>query len=245
LVAWIVRSDAAGLGDQVQRAGSGRSHQYSFFANASQAQAHLARIVEEGPIPGIHGVVRWRACDLSLCRTTIYPAQGIQAEWRGHGCVQENLARRVAQTRAKLAPAITVAVAPYFRPTYPSFRRIKTTTNERIGPLRSAKRLMQESGNHESPSTRAKRKIETANSVATRDFSHAVVRPAKLRCMDPVIGQDSPRHCAARSRRGSVRRKTTKIRTRRPTKRLAPASRWRLRLAPILVRPDGRIALVA
>jgi transposase len=26
--------------------------------------AFLARIVEEGPFPAIHGVVRWRACDL-------------------------------------------------------------------------------------------------------------------------------------------------------------------------------------
>ena len=41
-------------------------------------KAFLARIVEEGPIPAIHGVVRWRACDLimrlyeesdSRCRT--------------------------------------------------------------------------------------------------------------------------------------------------------------------------------
>src|SRR5205807_7177733 len=51
-------SDAAGLGDPVQRAGSGRSHQYSL--------AFLARIVEEGPIAAIHGVVRWRACDLTM-----------------------------------------------------------------------------------------------------------------------------------------------------------------------------------
>src|SRR5437660_5706490 len=27
-------------------------------------KAFLARIVEEGPIPAVHGVVRWRACDL-------------------------------------------------------------------------------------------------------------------------------------------------------------------------------------
>jgi hypothetical protein len=27
-------------------------------------RAFLARIVEEGPIPAVHGVVRWRACDL-------------------------------------------------------------------------------------------------------------------------------------------------------------------------------------
>src|ERR671913_560299 len=27
-------------------------------------RAFLARLVEEGPIPAVHGVVRWRACDL-------------------------------------------------------------------------------------------------------------------------------------------------------------------------------------
>jgi transposase len=26
-------------------------------------RAFLARIVKEGPIPAVHGVVRWRACD--------------------------------------------------------------------------------------------------------------------------------------------------------------------------------------
>jgi transposase len=29
-------------------------------------RAFLARLVEEGPIPAIHGVVRWRACDLVM-----------------------------------------------------------------------------------------------------------------------------------------------------------------------------------
>ena len=29
-------------------------------------RAFLAKIVEEGPIPAIHGVVRWRACDLIM-----------------------------------------------------------------------------------------------------------------------------------------------------------------------------------
>jgi putative transposase len=29
-------------------------------------KAFLGRIVEEGPIPSIHGVVRWRACDLIM-----------------------------------------------------------------------------------------------------------------------------------------------------------------------------------
>jgi hypothetical protein len=30
----------------------------------SRHKAFLARIVDEGPIPAIHGVVRWPACDL-------------------------------------------------------------------------------------------------------------------------------------------------------------------------------------
>jgi transposase len=32
----------------------------------AQHRAFLARIVEEGPIPATHGVVRWRACDLVM-----------------------------------------------------------------------------------------------------------------------------------------------------------------------------------
>src|SRR3979411_2263381 len=29
-------------------------------------RAFLARLVEEGPMPAVHGVVRWRACDLIM-----------------------------------------------------------------------------------------------------------------------------------------------------------------------------------
>jgi len=29
-------------------------------------RAFLARIVDEGPVPAVHGVVRWRACDLIM-----------------------------------------------------------------------------------------------------------------------------------------------------------------------------------
>src|ERR1700740_1358364 len=32
----------------------------------SMHKAFLPRVVEEGPIPAIHGVVRWRACDLTM-----------------------------------------------------------------------------------------------------------------------------------------------------------------------------------
>jgi transposase len=32
----------------------------------AQHKAFLARVVEEGPVPAMHGVVRWRACDLIM-----------------------------------------------------------------------------------------------------------------------------------------------------------------------------------
>src|SRR5205807_8426462 len=95
-------------------------------------KAFLARIVEEGPIAAIHGVVSWRACDLimrlheefglSVGRYNLSrpqdlgllacerPAQGLQAEYRGHGRVQKNFAERVAEIRAQLAPHTPVEV---------------------------------------------------------------------------------------------------------------------------------------
>src|SRR5258705_13024035 len=33
---------------------------------AAEHKAFLTRLVEEGPIPAVHGVVRWRACDLIM-----------------------------------------------------------------------------------------------------------------------------------------------------------------------------------
>src|SRR5262249_43395628 len=38
------------------------------------------------------------------------PAQGLQAEYRGHGRIQKNFAERVAEIRAQLAPDIPVEV---------------------------------------------------------------------------------------------------------------------------------------
>ena len=67
---WHGSSDAAGLGDPVQRAGADGlinipSPGVPPKLN-SRHKAFLARIVEEGPIPAMHGVVRWRACDLIM-----------------------------------------------------------------------------------------------------------------------------------------------------------------------------------
>ena len=35
-------------------------------SSTEKHKAFLARLIDEGPIPAIHGVVRWRACDLIM-----------------------------------------------------------------------------------------------------------------------------------------------------------------------------------
>jgi len=43
-----------------------KRHFWGELLRHQQHKAFLARIVEEGPIAAIHGVVRWRACDLIM-----------------------------------------------------------------------------------------------------------------------------------------------------------------------------------
>jgi transposase len=66
-------------------------------------RAFLARIVDEGPIPAVHGVVRWRACDLimrlhdlkKLPRSRGGNPQQPRAGHAGRGVVQDEM--RVGQ----------------------------------------------------------------------------------------------------------------------------------------------------
>ena len=89
-------------------------------------RAFLARIVKEGPIPAVHGVVRWRACDLimrlyeefalSVSDDTIYRAlkdlgfSHVSARPKAYKqdpdaiAAFKNFALRVAEIRATRAP---------------------------------------------------------------------------------------------------------------------------------------------
>src|SRR5262249_48176419 len=96
-------------------------------------KAFLARIVEEGPIAAIHGVVRWRACDLimrlheevglSVSDDTIYralktfgfshvsaPPKAYRQNAHALDAVQKTFAERVEEIRAQLAPDTPVEV---------------------------------------------------------------------------------------------------------------------------------------
>src|SRR3954468_23517571 len=58
---WVVRCNARGPDGLIDRKAPGNARKL----NESQRQA-LANIVEGGPMPAIHGVVRWRLRDLTL-----------------------------------------------------------------------------------------------------------------------------------------------------------------------------------
>lgn len=56
---WVLRFNAGGPEGLIDPKGSGRPP----TLNAAQRRA-LVRVVENGPIPAVHGVVRWRLADL-------------------------------------------------------------------------------------------------------------------------------------------------------------------------------------
>ena len=60
---WVIRFNEHGPDGLINLPSPGAP---SKRRNPSVRAHRLARIVDEGPIPAIHGVVRWRACDLIM-----------------------------------------------------------------------------------------------------------------------------------------------------------------------------------
>jgi len=58
---WVIRFNQQGPEGLINKSAPGAPSKLS-----KKHRAFLARLVEEGPIPAIHGVVRWRACDLVM-----------------------------------------------------------------------------------------------------------------------------------------------------------------------------------
>lgn len=74
---WVLRFNAEGAAGLIDRKAPGNSPKL----NDSQRQA-LAEIVRSGPIPAIHGVVRWRLVDL---RHWIWQEFGVSLDERNGG----------------------------------------------------------------------------------------------------------------------------------------------------------------
>src|SRR6478672_4656990 len=124
---WVIRFNDQGPDGLINKWSPGAPGKLS-----KEHKAFLARLVEEGPIPAVHGVVRWRACDLIMRSRGVRhlglrrhslpcfegagflacecPAEGLQAGLRSHGGVQKNFPARVAEVRAKLAPGTPIEV---------------------------------------------------------------------------------------------------------------------------------------
>ena len=58
---WVIRFNEQGPEGLINKSAPGAPGKLS-----KKHKTFLARLVEEGPIPAIHGVVRWRACDLIM-----------------------------------------------------------------------------------------------------------------------------------------------------------------------------------
>jgi len=58
---WVIRFNEQGPDGLVNKLSPGAPGKLT-----NEHKAFLARLVEEGPIPAVHGVVRWRACDLIM-----------------------------------------------------------------------------------------------------------------------------------------------------------------------------------
>jgi putative transposase len=58
---WVIRFNAHGPDGLVNKPSPGGPSKLT-----KEHKAFLARIVEEGPLPAVDGVVRWRACDLIM-----------------------------------------------------------------------------------------------------------------------------------------------------------------------------------
>jgi transposase len=58
---WVIRFNEQGPDGLINRPSPGAPGKLT-----DAHKAFLARLVEEGPIPAVHGVVRWRACDLIM-----------------------------------------------------------------------------------------------------------------------------------------------------------------------------------
>ena len=117
---WVIRFNEEGPEGLINKPSPGAPSKLN-----DKHKAFLARIVDEGPIPAIHGVVRWRACDLimrlyeefglSVSDDTVYRAlkelgfSHVSARPRAYK-QSTDFATRVAEILRTLAPGTPIEV---------------------------------------------------------------------------------------------------------------------------------------
>lgn len=90
---WVMRFNAAGPDGLLNRWSTGPKSKL----NAEHRRA-LAEMVERGPDPAVHGVVRWRRCDLA---SWLYEAFGVSVEESTVGRVLREMGYRKLSARPR------------------------------------------------------------------------------------------------------------------------------------------------
>ena len=147
---WVIRFNAQGPDGLINIASPGVPPKLG-----KKHRAFLVRLVEEGPIPAVHGVVRWRACDLITAASrrpaarpppewpvgSAHASQSGYRLWFGRhtdiGCCLEQFNQRRSFEMAKLAPlpqscgdgcrALDQMWAAFLFGVYPSFYAVRHT----------------------------------------------------------------------------------------------------------------------
>jgi|TARA_B100001964_G_scaffold239841_1_gene308320 transposase len=112
---WVLRFNARGPDGLIDGKATGQPSKL----NNEQRQA-LARIVEDGPIPAIHGVVRWRRKDLALW---IFEEFGISLEESSVGRELRALGFRKITARPRHKGQNEFAVDDFKKTFPPSWKR--------------------------------------------------------------------------------------------------------------------------
>ena len=112
---WVLRFNATGPAGLIDGKATGKPPKL----NDAQRQA-LARIVESGPIPAVHGVVRWRRKDLALW---IYQEYGISLEQSSVGRELRALGFRKISARPRHYGQNEFAIEDFKKTFPPSWRK--------------------------------------------------------------------------------------------------------------------------
>lgn len=112
---WVLRFNADGPEGLKNRWGAGPKPKLT----AEYRQA-LAEMVERGPIPAIHGVVRWRRCDLAQ---ELYETFGVSVEETTIGRALREMGYRKLSARPRHHAQNEYAVEDFKKLSPPNWRR--------------------------------------------------------------------------------------------------------------------------
>ena len=112
---WVLRFNAEGPDGLIDRKAPGQAPKL----NEAQRVA-LVRMVEDGPIPAVHGVVRWRLRDLAQW---IFEEFGITLDETTVGRTLKTMGYRKLSARPRHYAQNELALADFKKPSPPSWRR--------------------------------------------------------------------------------------------------------------------------